>query len=235
MTKVFLQHFQLLIFLFLAISAAIVHSDEESSQETILGGDSCGINEQFTECSSSTCFEETCKDVRSPRTEPRKCTKDCRAGCQCKPGFYRNFDGRCVDEMSCFMCGYGEEWLDCGSSRCQDQYDLSCDNAIEDSGDVYPIETSGCKCGVGFYRTEEGLCVTKEACANCGPNEIWETCGSSSCWELTCSDSLVPVSERLPRPCTLDCRSGCKCHPGFYRDEFLEECVTAENCDNLLS
>jgi hypothetical protein len=225
---------QLFIILILATSVLI---QGEDNRETV-GSDgefACDINEEFTECASSTCFEETCDDVRTPPTAPRKCTKDCRQGCRCKQGYYRNFDGRCVDELTCIMCGYGEEWLDCGSGRCQDQYDLTCDNAIEDSGDVYPIETSGCKCGVGYYRTEEGLCVSKEACAECGPNEVWETCGSSSCWEFTCSDSLIPVSERWLRPCTMDCRSGCKCHPGFYRDEFLEACVTFERCDKLLS
>lgn len=193
----------------------------------------CNNNERFTECASSTCFEETCADLRDPGLTLKKCTKDCLQGCQCKPGFYRNYDGTCVNEISCMMCGYGETWVDCGRGGCkEDEYDLTCDIVVNDDGDsgILPIMMSGCKCQKDYYRSKDGLCVSKEACESCGINEVWETCGSSSCWEFTCDDSLVPKIDRWPRACTLDCRQGCKCHQGFFRDEQSVDCVIAEEC-----
>lgn len=192
----------------------------------------CNEHERFTECASSTCFEETCTEIREPIFRRKKCTKDCRRGCQCKPGFYRNFDGRCVDEKTCLMCGYGEVWLDCGRGSCpEEEYDLTCDIVVNDSGGVIPFTTSGCKCGTDFYRSFDSLCVSKAACEFCGINEEWEPCGSSSCWEFTCDDMETPISDRWPRACTLDCHKGCKCHKGFYRDNITGECVTAETCN----
>ena len=199
----------------------------------------CGVNEQFTECASSTCFENTCAQVRNPALlNQRKCTRDCRRGCQCQPGYYRNYDGRCVDDVSCFMCGFGEAWVDCGRNidgGCnQDEYDLTCEMVLHSDGKVLPITMSGCKCGQGFYRSLDGLCVYKEACERCGMNEMWETCGSSSCWELTCDDANSALEERGGlKACTLDCRQGCKCHPGFFRNVESGECVSAEICAAL--
>lgn len=191
----------------------------------------CGENERFTECASSTCFEETCDEIRHPTSKPKRCTKDCRKGCQCKPGFYRNFDGRCVGEMSCLMCGSGEEWIDCGRGSCEaDEYDLTCDIVVNDSGGVVAINSSGCKCAKDFYRSFESLCVSRPACEFCGANEEWEPCGSSSCWEFTCEDTELPISKRWRRPCTLDCRKGCRCHEGFFRDKETDMCVPASSC-----
>ncbi len=36
---------------------------------------SCGENERYTTCASSTCFEESCADVLYPQSEPKNCTK----------------------------------------------------------------------------------------------------------------------------------------------------------------
>ncbi len=131
------------------------------------------------------------------------------------------------------MCGYGEEWLDCGRNGCpEEEFDLTCDILVEDSGEVIPILGSGCKCGNGLYRSDDGLCVSKAACEFCGMNEEWEPCGSSSCWEFTCDDSKVPISKRwIRKPCTTDCRQGCKCHQGFFRDKVTGDCVAAETCN----
>ncbi len=35
---------------------------------------SCGENERYTTCTSSTCFEDTCADILDPQPGPKKCT-----------------------------------------------------------------------------------------------------------------------------------------------------------------
>ena len=190
----------------------------------------CGEHERYTNCASSSCFEESCVDVLFPIPGPKKCTKDCIQGCQCTPDYFRNQDGRCVDELTCIMCGYGEYWVEDEEKNELSCYDLNLMKPLNDSGgSMEPFPFLGCHCGKDLLRTDDGLCVTAEACRSCGINEIYETCGSSSCWEYTCEDVAIPLRERLMRPCTLDCRKGCKCHPGFYRHK-SGECVSAGMC-----
>ncbi len=74
----------LLVLSLLYISSIAAQGDQKT----------CGENEKYTKCSSSTCFEETCKDVLFPRPGPKMCTRDCRRGCKCSPGFFRNHDKR---------------------------------------------------------------------------------------------------------------------------------------------
>jgi hypothetical protein len=57
----------------------------------------CGVNEQWTSCSSSTCFEATCSDNYATRV----CAQDCRSGCQCISGFARGPGNVCVPQASC--------------------------------------------------------------------------------------------------------------------------------------
>lgn len=59
--------------------------------------DQCPLNEQWTYCSSSTCFEANCNDNYATRV----CAQDCRSGCQCKNGFARGPGGACVSQASC--------------------------------------------------------------------------------------------------------------------------------------
>ena len=226
-------------------------------------------NERYTTCASSTCFEESCADVLFAKPTIKKCTRDCRQGCQCKPGFFRNYDGRCVDELSCIVCGYGEDWIKVSYN--DTDYDMpnfsneefTCDDTLynDDIGGIISYSNNGtyfnkddegrdiggrnapnvagkCVCAENFYRSRGGLCIKEEACVQCGPNEVYEHCGSSSCWEYNCKHSLIPIRDRLIRwqkkPCTLDCISGCKCHPGFYREKRVGEnfgkCVSADMC-----
>lgn len=205
----------------------------------------CDENEVYTNCASSTCFEETCVDVLFPKPGLKKCTRDCKQGCQCEEGYFRNHDGRCVDELTCIMCGYQEDWIEYSADD-DDKFEMICDDLMDEEfedeeeqppsfppGTFDEIEMDGggiCHCAKNTFRSMDGLCVSKESCLECGMNEIYESCGSSSCWEYTCDDVLIPLRERLMIPCTLDCRSGCKCHPGFYRQTSSGECVTAATC-----
>ncbi|XP_077525918.1 ixochymostatin-like isoform X2 [Haemaphysalis longicornis] len=57
----------------------------------------CGNNEEWLECVSGSCAETSCK---RPTIGPI-CTADCRYGCYCTEGFYRNAQGSCVTLDQC--------------------------------------------------------------------------------------------------------------------------------------
>ncbi len=81
---------------------AVVHAQTPSCQHE---------NERFTHCAPSTCFEESCSEVLlNPNPVMamvmKKCSRDCRSGCQCKPGYYRNVDGRLVVQSDLWILYY---------------------------------------------------------------------------------------------------------------------------------
>ncbi|KAG6795042.1 chymotrypsin inhibitor [Apis mellifera caucasica] len=54
----------------------------------------CDVNEEFTSCGSE-CVD-TCEKPASPI-----CNLKCVIGCQCKPGFVRNRESKCVLTRDC--------------------------------------------------------------------------------------------------------------------------------------
>uniref|UniRef100_A0A5S6QQY0 TIL domain-containing protein n=1 Tax=Trichuris muris TaxID=70415 RepID=A0A5S6QQY0_TRIMR len=58
----------------------------------------CGENEEFTRCGSA--CPDTCDDVLHPEKN-RECIYVCVIGCQCKSGFVRGPDGKCIPESDC--------------------------------------------------------------------------------------------------------------------------------------
>ena len=58
------------------------------------GPQDCGPNEVFNACGSM-CVS-TCEKAAAPI-----CTMACRIGCECKPGFVRNKDNKCVLTRDC--------------------------------------------------------------------------------------------------------------------------------------
>ncbi|KAL3218424.1 hypothetical protein MRX96_005932 [Rhipicephalus microplus] len=126
----------------------------------------CGTNEVWKQCVSSTCAETTCtKRIVGPG-----CTYDCRYGCFCADGFYRNAEGNCVTVDQCpsadpdlgssQQCGTNEEWKVCVSSSCAE---TTCEKRT-----IGPACTAdcrrGCYCSDGFHRNKEGACVTADQC-----------------------------------------------------------------------
>mmetsp|Transcript_5787 Transcript_5787/g.6731 ORF Transcript_5787/g.6731 Transcript_5787/m.6731 type:complete len:91 (+) Transcript_5787:103-375(+) len=79
--------------LFLSLILLCLFLPHESSADN-----ECGTNEEYTSCSSSTCFEKTCEDVLNPQV--KACSRDCKQGCKCMTDFAR-IDGNCEAEALC--------------------------------------------------------------------------------------------------------------------------------------
>ena len=196
------------------------------------------VNERYTECASSSCFEETCGELLAPTATFKPCSRDCRAGCQCRPGTYRTVDNKCVDELTCRMCGLNESWRGQGEVG---MGDARCDILIvadgKDGSDTQEQpqqameQDPGCYCSPGFFRKRDGMCVDSLTCdSECGTNEVYTECTSSSCFEDTCMDVNTPRFDKEKKMCTKDCKVGCKCHAGFYRDSVTGNCVKGSDC-----
>ena len=167
-------------------------------------------------------------------------------GCKCSQGYYRSFDGRCVNELTCTFCGYNEDWYEPIQFNSDDQppylycpEDIKCDDVdgpadsneeTTTTNETRSCEVGYCHCTEGTFRTDTGHCVNDSSCRYCpGPNEVYEECGSSSCWEFTCDQSQWTLQQKQYRACTLDCRSGCKCQLGYYRNQ-ADICVSSSQC-----
>uniref|UniRef100_A0A6G5A691 Putative trypsin inhibitor like cysteine rich domain protein n=1 Tax=Rhipicephalus microplus TaxID=6941 RepID=A0A6G5A691_RHIMP len=58
------------------------------------------LHEEYKQCVSGSCSEWTCRYLY--KGWPRGCTRDCRSGCFCKEGYFRNRRGNCVLGYRCF-------------------------------------------------------------------------------------------------------------------------------------
>uniref|UniRef100_A0A023GD74 Putative tick til 20 n=1 Tax=Amblyomma triste TaxID=251400 RepID=A0A023GD74_AMBTT len=127
----------------------------------------CATNEVWKECVGSSCAETTCQK----RTIGPGCTYDCRYGCFCADGFYRNAEGNCVTVDQCPPqtgsagedhppCGAHEEWKVCVSSSCAE---ATCEKRT-----IGPACTAdcqrGCYCSSGFFRNAQRQCVREDQC-----------------------------------------------------------------------
>ncbi|KAH7979914.1 hypothetical protein HPB49_011908 [Dermacentor silvarum] len=75
---------------FMPLSVLLFFSKAQTTPQT------CGENEIWKECVSSSCAEGTCeKPVPGPA-----CTADCSYGCYCADSFYRH-QGRCISLEEC--------------------------------------------------------------------------------------------------------------------------------------
>ena len=81
----------------LATITIILASTQLSSAQSNPKQKECGENEEFVTCHSSSCFDETCEYLGLPR----RCTRDCKAGCACVKDYVREPDGKCYHKSVC--------------------------------------------------------------------------------------------------------------------------------------
>ncbi|CAG4942794.1 unnamed protein product [Parnassius apollo] len=176
--------------------------------------DECPPNEEYLTCGSAC-------PLNCTNQEPVACTKNCVAGCFCKPDFLRNKNGACVPVEECFaenyqVCGENEEFNSCGSAcppTCSQPEPEACIQVCRE----------GCFCKPGYYRDEStNKCVKRDQCYQneCPTNEEYLTCGSAC--PLNCTN-------QEPVACTKNCVQGCFCKPNFLRNE-TGACVPVEKC-----
>ncbi|XP_078053570.1 chymotrypsin inhibitor-like [Augochlora pura] len=78
------------ILLVLVVAIACVSAFPEDTK----GAEECGPNEVFNSCGSP------CKDT-CERKAPPICTMRCDIGCECKEGYVRNKENKCVLTRDC--------------------------------------------------------------------------------------------------------------------------------------
>jgi len=160
---------------------------------------------------------------------------------------------RWSDEKKAWCCeneGLGCEWPGCGvEKQCligdimptgpNDPYadSLSCCKDGEEcrlANPNNPEMGSSCQpgcplymclmyCENGFETDENGCDTCKCKVPECGENETYQTCG-------TCDDTCTSGLAGFPTFCTLDCKIGCFCDEGTYRDEVSDTCVLLDEC-----
>ncbi|KAL6744320.1 hypothetical protein Aduo_017268 [Ancylostoma duodenale] len=203
-------------------------------------GNICPENEEFKQC--GTACEPTCENPR-----PLVCTAQYILNvCQCKPGYFRNSQKKCVAQCgseSHIMpiaslneeettaarsiqratrsntCGVNEEMKACGT-----ECEPTCENPNPRcSKKCVP---NVCQCMDTFLRDANGKCIPEEWCPKqpeekpCGTNEERKKCGTAC--EPTCAD---------PNPrCTKQCINNvCQCRFGFIRNS-KKECIPTNAC-----
>ncbi|XP_076650630.1 chymotrypsin inhibitor-like [Halictus rubicundus] len=78
------------VLLLLVVAVAYTVAFPQDSQ----GAEECGPNEVFNSCGSQ-CVD-TCE-----RKAPPVCVMSCKIGCECKPGYVRNREDKCVLTREC--------------------------------------------------------------------------------------------------------------------------------------
>ncbi|WKY12967.1 hypothetical protein Q1695_004076 [Nippostrongylus brasiliensis] len=135
-------------------------------------GNVCSENEEFRQC--GTACEPSCENPN-----PQVCTLQCILNvCQCKPGFFRDSNGKCV--ATCRgSCGKNEERKKCGTAceptcanpnpRCTKQ----CINNV-------------CQCKTGFVRDDSNNCIPLRSCL------------TASCAEVKCRPGTICAMVEQP-------------------------------------
>lgn len=122
------------------------------------------VSAQVPRCPVNQCEPEcipcriTCNDVNK-RICPLVCVKPTQRRCYCKVGWLQNAYGTCIPEVLCpgFQCPENELVPRC--ARCND---LCTKRGVLCAQRCEPAEK--CYCGVGYYRHQNGTCVSPSQC-----------------------------------------------------------------------
>ncbi|XP_075970268.1 zonadhesin-like isoform X3 [Anticarsia gemmatalis] len=189
--------------------------------------DYCPDNEVYSNCTEALCRAQNCTNRYDPVACPS--VSSCTPGCVCEPGYYRNQYGICISNEMCDgdVCSYNEKYTNCTEAVCEPQ---NCKD--RNAPPACPSVSScsrGCVCQSGFYRNEEGFCVTDDECkaeALC-PNLHEEYTSSliPNCPVLgTCKSVFAIIDCDEPEV------TACVCKPGFLRLNETSPCVSSCEC-----
>ncbi|KAK0412465.1 hypothetical protein QR680_006223 [Steinernema hermaphroditum] len=163
----------------------------------------CGENEVWNECGGC---EQLCENPI------RACPAMCHVGCECKQGFVRGWDRKCIAKTECTA------HPECASTTCP-------------SGTKCVYQPKQCIMApcpqVGCAPIDEAPAPVEKREFNplnttCGENEKWTYCGSC---EERCE---LPRGEKF-LACTLECRQQCECVSGYVRG-WDQKCIKKSEC-----
>nr|WIM01334.1 zonadhesin-like protein 1A [Limnephilus flavicornis] len=142
------------------------------------------------------------------------CRVACREkGCQCKKGFVKDSNGKCITLDKCPpKCNANEVWKECGT-KCPPTCANKTPFCTKDCA-------TGCFCVDGYIR-QNGKCIPIDDCPKCGANEVF-ACGSAC--DSTCA-TLGDICPIINKKCT----DKCYCVEGYARDK-NNVCIPIKQC-----
>ncbi|XP_069357588.1 kielin/chordin-like protein isoform X2 [Maniola hyperantus] len=183
----------------------------------------CGENEVSTNC-KQTCPPQDCTwDPTRMDCRPL----ECKPGCNCIEGHLRDENGKCIPREQCRECNGDPNAV---YSQCPNQCvsTCKCPNAIcsQECGEPF-----GCKCRLGYIRSEEGRCILPTECPGgnpCGRNETFAPC-LIGCPTNNCPrDDSLAVPQCLP---PFPCPGGCACKSNYKRiSSENRRCILVTDC-----
>jgi hypothetical protein len=174
----------------------------------------CRKNEEYTTC--GTACPKTCDKIgiRS------NCSRECVAGCFCRPFFFLNNNGDCVRLENCEgKCMKPNTVFDTMGTDCP----VTCEN--KENPPVCKSRLSPrCVCATGYVKNDKGDCVKPENCPmKCTKRyEVYSECGANNCQNTCAKPTFSHVCEG---PCT----PGCVCKKGYLRAA-NGSCIAAKSC-----
>ncbi|KAK6756773.1 hypothetical protein RB195_014915 [Necator americanus] len=152
----------------------------------------CPPNEQYNTC--GTACEPSCS-VPTPEI----CTLQCVVGCQCKPGFYRNYQKVCVSNCN------GKEGDGCGDNEESKRCGTACEPTCSNPNPVCTKQcvVNVCQCKSGFIRDAKNKCIPVDNCPKGNGNETPKP--KPSCATVLCKPPTTCVIRPVDPRCADDC------------------------------